>query len=107
MEIRRANKTRFDVYRRATQECWMHVVFSGPQIHFWYIDKEMPVPKQLFALGYIDYNFVAFEWDVLNRDDYVEEKSPADPKFFEWLESCIKRIIKEAQAKNVGPVRET
>lgn len=105
MEIRRANRDRFNVSRCETQTCWLHIVFSGLQVHFWYTNGEMATPKKLFALGYIDHDFVAFTWDL--ECDYLEEMSPANPKFFEWLESCFKRIIQEAEAQDVGSIRKT
>lgn len=103
MEIRKVNSTRFDVNKRGTQECWMHIVFSDQQVHFWCGLSAFMFPKQLFALGYIGNDFVAFEWE----NDIIEQMSPADPKFFEWLESCFKQIIKKAHIKDVDSLRET
>jgi hypothetical protein len=83
----------------------MHLVFGNNEMHFWYLNPQDSWPSDLYAIGYIDNNFVAFEdvYDGYTRGpgSDANKMSPADPKFFSWFEDNIKRIVRSI---NVDPV---
>lgn len=106
-EIRRANHGRFNVTDRRTQRCFIHIVFSGTEIHFWYLD-DFSYPTDLRMIGYIDDNFVVFE-KLIYKDGHWGDNgmSPADPQFFTWLENNIKNIVRtivEEEESDVDPI---
>lgn len=115
-EIRRANKSRFNVNERSTQVCRIHVVF-GTEIHFWYVNTEHTFPGVLISIGFIDNDCVAFEsplnfqgiWPLNGDDVKLDKMSAGDPKFFDWFKNQINMIIKEGIRQNDGLdyIRET